>query len=190
MHRVIEAARPKPAASFRSRTPATTAQATAGTAGQTFHTGHGRDIQYPPMSGSSLDAISKRCAKSRSTCVHFSRSLPSNSWWQTMVGWQVLSRSSAAEGAGRRGLATRPPRSTAGNISLAECPSEGAHETSPGGSGCGSRLRRQIGSRFSGRIERSRRNAKQAHECSLDHRRNNAHQSISDEADRHQACRN
>jgi len=31
--------------------------------------------------------------------VHFSRSLPSNSWWQTMVGCQVLSRPSAAEGA-------------------------------------------------------------------------------------------
>src|SRR5580704_14093419 len=31
------------------------------------------------------------------TCVHFSRALPSNSWWQTMVGWQVLSRPSAAE---------------------------------------------------------------------------------------------
>ena len=46
------------------------------------------------------------------TCVHFSRSLPSNSWWQTMVGWQVLSRPSAAEGGGRRpaftGLATQP----------------------------------------------------------------------------------
>src|SRR5580693_4983937 len=36
------------------------------------------------------------------TCVHFSRSLPSNSWWQTMVGWHVLSRPSAAEGGGRR----------------------------------------------------------------------------------------
>jgi Transposase, Mutator family len=60
------------------------------------------------------------------TCVHFSRSLPSNSWWQTMVGWHVLSRPSAAEGGGRRpaftGLATshtRPPRSTAGNINSA-----------------------------------------------------------------------
>ena len=30
--------------------------------------------------------------------MHFSRSWPSNSWWQTMVGWQVLSRPSAAEG--------------------------------------------------------------------------------------------
>jgi hypothetical protein len=44
--------------------------------------------------------------------VHFSRSLPSNSWWQTMVGWQVLSRPSAAEGGGRRqafkGPATQP----------------------------------------------------------------------------------
>src|SRR5271163_2307881 len=62
------------------------------------------------------------------TCVHFSRSLPSNSWWQTMVGWHVLSRPSAAEGGGRRpaftGLATshtRPPRSTAGNINSAGC---------------------------------------------------------------------
>ena len=34
--------------------------------------------------------------------MHFSRSLPSNSWWQTMVGCQVLSRPSAAEGGGRR----------------------------------------------------------------------------------------
>src|ERR1700731_1209087 len=46
------------------------------------------------------------------TCVHFSRSLPSNSWWQTMAGWQALSRPSAAEGGGRRpaftGLATQP----------------------------------------------------------------------------------
>src|SRR5437660_10745332 len=46
------------------------------------------------------------------TWVHFSRSLPSNSWRQTMVGWQVLSRPSAAEGGGRRpaftGLATQP----------------------------------------------------------------------------------
>ena len=40
-------------------------------------------------------------------CVHFSRSLPSNSWWQTMVGWQVLSRPSAAEGGGRRPAFTR-----------------------------------------------------------------------------------
>src|SRR5271155_4772725 len=62
------------------------------------------------------------------TCVHFSRALPSNSWWQTMVGWHVLSRPSAAEGGGRRpaftGLATshtRPPRSTAGNINSAGC---------------------------------------------------------------------
>src|SRR5580692_10488576 len=50
------------------------------------------------------------------TCVHFSRSLPSNSWWQTMAGWQVLSRPSAAEGGGRRaaftGLATRPYSAT------------------------------------------------------------------------------
>ena len=49
-------------------------------------------------------------------CVHFSRSLPSNSWWQTMVGWQVLSRPSAAEGGGRRpaftGLATQPYSAT------------------------------------------------------------------------------
>src|SRR5271154_2562076 len=50
------------------------------------------------------------------TCVHFSRSLPSNSWWQTMVGWHVLSRPSAAEGGGRRpaftGLATQPYSAT------------------------------------------------------------------------------
>ena len=41
------------------------------------------------------------------TCVHLSRSLPSNSWWQTMAGWQVLSRPSAAEGGGRRPAFTR-----------------------------------------------------------------------------------
>src|SRR6202050_5249739 len=50
------------------------------------------------------------------TWVHFSRSSPSNSWWQTMPGWQVLSRPSAAEGGGRRpaftGLATRPYSAT------------------------------------------------------------------------------
>ena len=50
------------------------------------------------------------------TCVHFSRSLPSNSWWQTMAGWQVLSRPPAAEGGGRRpaftGLATQPYSAT------------------------------------------------------------------------------
>jgi hypothetical protein len=50
------------------------------------------------------------------TCVHFSRSLPSNSWWQTMAGWQVLSRPSAAEGGGRRpaftGLAIQPYSAT------------------------------------------------------------------------------
>src|SRR5580693_2885371 len=50
------------------------------------------------------------------TCGHFSRSSPSNSWWQTMAGWQVLSRPSAAEGGGRRpaftGLATRPYSAT------------------------------------------------------------------------------
>jgi hypothetical protein len=44
--------------------------------------------------------------------VHFSRSSPSNSWWQTMAGWHALSRPSAAEGGGRRpaftGLATQP----------------------------------------------------------------------------------
>ena len=48
--------------------------------------------------------------------MHFSRSLPSNSWWQTMVGWQVLSRPSAAEGGGRRpaftGPATQPYSAT------------------------------------------------------------------------------
>src|ERR1700720_2529339 len=46
------------------------------------------------------------------TCVHFSRSLPSNSWWQTMAGWQALLRPSAAESGGRRaaftGLGTPP----------------------------------------------------------------------------------
>src|SRR6476660_6664272 len=50
------------------------------------------------------------------TCAHFSRSLPSNSWCQTMAGWQVLSRPSAAEGGGRRpaftGLATQPYSAT------------------------------------------------------------------------------
>src|SRR5271155_1039499 len=50
------------------------------------------------------------------TCVPFSRSLPWNSWWQTMAGWQVLSRPSAAEGGGRRpaftGLATQPYSAT------------------------------------------------------------------------------
>src|SRR5271168_3393025 len=50
------------------------------------------------------------------TCVHLSRSLPSNSWWQTMAGWQVLSRPSAAEGGGRRpaftGTATQPYSAT------------------------------------------------------------------------------
>ena len=50
------------------------------------------------------------------TCVRFSRSLPSNSWWQTMAGWQALSRPSAAEGGGRRpaftGLATQPYSAT------------------------------------------------------------------------------
>ena len=40
--------------------------------------------------------------------MHFSRSWPSNSWWQTMVGWQVLSRPSAAEGGGRRTAFTGP----------------------------------------------------------------------------------
>src|ERR1700731_4668570 len=50
------------------------------------------------------------------TCVHFSRSLPSNSWWQTMAGWQALSRPPAAEGGGRRpaftGLAIQPYSAT------------------------------------------------------------------------------
>src|SRR5215471_11655682 len=50
------------------------------------------------------------------TRVHFSRALPSNSWWQTMVGWAVLSRPPAAEGGGRRpaftGLATQPYSAT------------------------------------------------------------------------------
>src|SRR6202040_1777496 len=45
---------------------------------------------------------------SMATCVHFSRSLPSNSWWQTMAGWQALSRPSAAEGGGRRPAFTGP----------------------------------------------------------------------------------
>jgi hypothetical protein len=76
------------------------------------------------------------------TCVHFSRSLPSNSWWQTTVGWHVLSRPSAAEGGGRRpaftGLATshtRPPRSTAGNINSAGC-----LKTGPQYNNCGNSL--------------------------------------------------
>src|SRR6516162_8072659 len=50
------------------------------------------------------------------TYVHFSRALPPNSWWQTMVGWQVLSRPPAAEGGGRRpaftGRATQPYSAT------------------------------------------------------------------------------
>src|ERR1700680_3089546 len=50
------------------------------------------------------------------TCVHFSRSLPSNSWWQTMAGWEALSRPPPAEGGGRRpaftGLATQPYSAT------------------------------------------------------------------------------
>src|ERR1700681_1407717 len=49
-------------------------------------------------------------------CVHFSRSLPSNSWWQTMAGWHALSRPPAAEGGGRRpaftGRATQPYSAT------------------------------------------------------------------------------
>src|ERR1700690_54440 len=53
---------------------------------------------------------------SMGTCVHFSRSLPSNSWWQTMAGWKALSRPPAAEGGGRRpaftGLATQPYSAT------------------------------------------------------------------------------
>ena len=57
----------------------------------------------------------KPCA-GMGTCVHFTP-LPSNSWWQTMAGWQVLSRPSAAEGGGRRpaftGLATQPYSATA-----------------------------------------------------------------------------
>ena len=40
--------------------------------------------------------------------MHFSRSWPSNSWWQTMAGWQALSRPSAAEGGGRRTAFTGP----------------------------------------------------------------------------------
>ena len=35
------------------------------------------------------------------------RRLPSNPWWQTMVGWQVLSRPSAVEGGGRSPVFTR-----------------------------------------------------------------------------------
>src|SRR5215475_14132635 len=70
------------------------------------------------------------------TCLHFSRALPSNSWWQTMVGWEVLSRPPAAEGGAAgpplQGLLpshTRPPRSTAGNINSAGCLKTGPQYT-------------------------------------------------------------
>ncbi len=59
------------------------------------------------------------------TCVHFSRSLPSNSWWQTMVGGKSCQGrqppKAGAAGPPLQGLPpshTRPPRSTAGNIRL------------------------------------------------------------------------
>src|SRR6266581_1620638 len=62
------------------------------------------------------------------TCVHFSRSLPSNSWWQTMVGGKSCQGrqppKAGAAGPPLQGLPpshTWPPRSTAGNISLAGC---------------------------------------------------------------------
>jgi hypothetical protein len=49
-------------------------------------------------------------------CGRFSRSSPSNAWWQTKAGWQALSRPSAAAGGGRRraftGLATQPYSAT------------------------------------------------------------------------------
>ncbi|MGZ9156001.1 MAG: DUF3363 domain-containing protein, partial [Candidatus Binatia bacterium] len=47
-------------------------------------------------------------------CVHLSRSLQSNAWWQTMAGRQAVSRPSVAGGGGRRftGLATQPYSTT------------------------------------------------------------------------------
>src|SRR6516162_4874182 len=72
------------------------------------------------------------------TYVHFSRALPPNSWWQTMVGWEVLSRPPAAEGRGRRpaftGLATQPYSATevdgCGNINSVGCLKTGPQYTS------------------------------------------------------------
>src|SRR6516164_4433348 len=74
--------------------------------------GESRSMQ----AGSEQNGQSKVGRLSMGTCVHFSRALPSNSWWQTMVGCQVLSRPSAAEGGGRRpaftGPATQPYSAT------------------------------------------------------------------------------
>jgi len=60
--------------------------------------------------------IWRRQKKWHGICVGFSRSLPSNAWWQTKAGWQTLSRPSAAEGGGRRpaftGFATQPYSAT------------------------------------------------------------------------------
>src|SRR6516165_236439 len=74
----------------------------------------GASRSMPPLS--EYNGRSKVGRLSMGTCVHFSRSLPSNSWWQTMAGWQVLSRPSAAEGGGRRpaftGPATQPYSAT------------------------------------------------------------------------------
>ena len=62
------------------------------------------------------------------TCVHFSRSLPSNSWWQKWLGGRSCQgRQPPKAGAAGPPLQdlppshTRPPRSTAGNISSAAC---------------------------------------------------------------------
>jgi hypothetical protein len=85
------------------------------------------------------------------TCVHFSRSLPSNSWWQRWLGGTSCQGhqppKAGAEGGGRRpaftGLATshtRPPRSTAGNINSAGCLKTGPQYTR-GGRGRSHRLR-------------------------------------------------
>ena len=70
------------------------------------------------------------------TCVHFSRSLPSNSWWQTMVGGKSCQGrqppKAGAAGPPLQGLPpshTWPPRSTAGNISLAGCLKTGPQYT-------------------------------------------------------------
>src|SRR6202040_3255966 len=71
-------------------------------------------LSYPsPGASRSKQARSEHNGRSKvgrlsmGTCVHFSRSLPSNSWWQTMAGWQALSRPPAAEGGGRRPAFTR-----------------------------------------------------------------------------------
>ena len=48
-------------------------------------------------------------------CVHLSRSLQSNAWWQMMAGWQAVSRPSAAGGGGTeevRGISPRTPHRT------------------------------------------------------------------------------